>query len=228
MKIKYIAIIIILSIACRPLYAQTLKGTVVEKGTNDRMPNVFVKDANSKAISLTDKKGNFEISTSTGHTLIFSSPGYVSDTLYVFDMKLKTIEMVPQGTTLRQVTIQSTRTPFNPRAEYPDVYRKSKVYVLSPSSWFSKEGRNARRLKRYFAREEQEQHIDQVFNPVYVSTLVPLRGRDLEAFMVMYRPTYAYIMNNNGPSLAAYINDSYKKFMALPPEKRKIQRLDGK
>jgi len=54
---------------------------------------------------------------------------------------------------------------------------------------------------------------------------VPLRGRELEDFMTLYRPSYAYIMDNNGPSLAAYVNDSYKKFMALPPEKRKVQAL---
>lgn len=227
MKTKYFAFILLI-FAFRPLHAQMLKGSVVENGSNDKMPNVFVKDANSKAIALTDKKGNFEIATSTGHILIFSSPGYVSDTLYVVDMQPKRIEMVIQGISLNQVNIQSSRTTFNPREEYPEVYRKSKVYVLSPTTWFSKEARNARRLKRYFAREEQERHIDAVFNPVYVSTLVPLRGPELEAFMVMFRPTYAYIMDNNGPSLAVYVNDSYKKFMALPPEKRKIERLDGK
>jgi hypothetical protein len=96
---------------------------------------------------------------------------------------------------------------------------------MSPSTWFSREGKNARRLKRYFAREEQERHIDSVFSRVYVSSLVPLRGRDLEDFMTLYRPTYAYVMNNNGPSLAVYINDSYKKWRALPPEKRKVQEL---
>lgn len=227
MKTKYF-VLIILMFAIKPLHAQILKGSVVENGSNDKLSNVFVKDVNAKAITLTDKKGNFEIATSTGHTLVFSSPGYISDTLYVFNMDPKRIEMIAMGISLRQVNIQSTHTTFNPRAEYPDVYRKSKVYIMSPGTWFSKEGRNARRLKHYFAREEQERHIDSVFNPVYVSTLVPLRGRDLEAFMVMFRPTYAYIMNNNGPSLAVYVNDSYKKFMSLPPDKRTIERLDGK
>lgn len=226
MKIKYFAFIILI-FAFKPLRAQMLKGSVVENGSNDKMPNVFIKDANARAITLTDKKGNFEIATSAGHTLIFSSPGYVSDTLYVVDMQPKKVQMVALGIALHQVNIQASRATFNPRTEYPDVYRKSKVYVMSPTTWFSKEGRNARRLKRYFAREEQERHIDSVFNPVYVSTLVPLRGRDLESFMVMYRPTYAYIMDNNGPSLAVYVNDSYKKFMALPPDQRKIERLDG-
>jgi len=54
---------------------------------------------------------------------------------------------------------------------------------------------------------------------------VPLKGEDLENFMTMYRPTYAFINSNNSESLAVYINDSYKKYEALPPEKRSLQSL---
>lgn len=225
MKARYFALVILL-FALNPLYAQTyLKGSVVESGSNERIPNVFIHDVNSKEVALTDKKGNFEIKTGTGHTLIFTSPGYVSDTMYVISMDALRVRMKIQGIALNQVNITSTRAPFNPREEYADVYRKSKVYVLSPSSWLGREGRNARRLKRYFDREEQERHVDQVFSYAYVSSLVPLRGKDLENFMTLYRPSYAYVMNNNGPSLAVYINDSYKKFMALPPEKRIVPEL---
>lgn len=225
MKARYFVLIILL-FALKPLYAQPyLKGSVVESGSNERIPNVFIHDINSKEVALTDKKGNFEIKTGTGHTLIFTSPGYVSDTMYVISMDALRVRMKIQGITLNQVNITSTRAPFNPHEEYADVYRKSKVYVFSPSSWLGREGRNARRLKKYFDREEQERHVDQVFSYAYVSSLVPLRGKDLENFMTLYRPSYAYVMNNNGPSLAVYINDSYKKFMALPPEKRIIPDL---
>jgi len=223
MKAKLI-IIIALLLTVGAARAQSLKGSVVESGSNERMPNVFVRDVNTKEVALTDKKGNFEIKTQAGHMLIFASPGYISDTLYVTDLTPKRVKLLVEGIALREVNISAART-FNPRAEYPDVYRKSKVYILSPTSWFSREAKNARRLKHYFEREEQERHVDQVFNRTYVSSLVPLRGRELEDFMTLYRPSYAYIMDNNGPSLAAYVNDSYKKFMALPPEKRKVQAL---
>jgi len=107
------------------------------------------------------------------------------------------------------------------------VYEKSKLYPLSPSTWFGKEARDARRLKRYFAREEQERKVDQVFNRVYVGSIVPLKGQELDDFMQLYRPSYSFITGNNSESLAVYINDSYKKFMALPPDKRHLQRLEA-
>jgi hypothetical protein len=123
------------------------------------------------------------------------------------------------------VSISASRQAFDPKKEYPDVYQKSKVYVLSPSSWFGKENRDARRLKRYFRTEAEERHVDAVFTRAYVGSIVPLKGKDLEDFMTLYRPSYAFLRSNNSESLVAYINDSYKKFQTLPPEKRSLQRL---
>ncbi len=157
--------------------------------------------------------------------LIFDCPGFVSDTLYVVDMVQKKIMLETKTIALREVNINSTRTTFDPHKEYPDVYTKSKVYIMSPTTWFSKEGKDARRLKRYFVREAQERHIDAVFTRAYVGSIVPLKGQDLENFMTIYRPTYAFLQSNNSESLAVYINDSYKKFKALPPDKRSLQKL---
>ena len=214
----------LLLFAMKPLHAQMLKGTVGEAGSSDRIPGAFIRDINSTEVAVSDKKGNFELKTDSGHVLVFYSPGYVPDTLFLIDMKPKNVRLIMEGIVLREVNI-SAKKGFNPREEYADVYRKSKIYALSPSTWFSEEGRNARRLKKFFDREEQERHVDQVYTRAYVSSLVPLKGSELEDFMFMFRPTYAYITANNGPSLVVYVNDSYKKFMALPPEKRKMPRL---
>ncbi|MES2807101.1 MAG: hypothetical protein V4619_00655, partial [Bacteroidota bacterium] len=120
------------------------------------------------------------------------------------------------------------RLPFDPRVEYPEVYKKSKVYVLSPSTWFSKEGKDARRLKRYFASEEKERYVDKYYTPKYVATLIPLTGVELENFMALYRPTYEYVKANDGPTLAMFINDSYKKYKALPADQRQLQGLNAR
>jgi hypothetical protein len=208
------------------LFAQSLiKGAVVEFGSNTKMSDVFVKDITNKQITLTDKSGKFEIKSETGHILIFTSPGYVDDTLYVVDLNPKRVELKTRTINLTGVSITASKQSFDPHKEYPDVYTKSKVYPLSPSSWFGKDARDARRLKHYFEREEQEKKVDEVFNVVYVGSIVPLKGQDLADFMTLYRPTYSFITSNNSESLAVYINDSYKKFQALPPDKRHLQKL---
>ncbi|WP_299289846.1 hypothetical protein [uncultured Mucilaginibacter sp.] len=206
--------------------AQTiLKGTVYEGKSSRKLSNVFVRDINSKEVSLTDNSGNFSIRTVINHTLIFSSPGYVSDTLYLVDLNPKHIELSFRNITLNTVNVTSTRS-FNPREEYPDVYEKSK-FALSPSRIFGKEAKNARRLKHYFDRETDERQIDSIFNAAYVSSVVPLKGQDLENFMTLYRPTLAFLKKTPRSSLTLYLNDSYKKFMALPPEKRGLQKLSA-
>jgi len=225
MKYQYLILSILLFWACTVNAQTVVKGTVVELGKNNKMGDVFVRDNQNRQMTLTDSKGNFSIRTETGHTLIFSSPGYVSDTLYVTDFTNKKIEMVAQTIALRQVNISAKRETFDAHKEYPEVYTRAKVYPLSPTSWFSKEAKDARRLKKYFKHEEEERHVDEVFTMNYVQSIIPLRGQELENFMTLYRPSYAFIKNNNGPSLAVYINDSYKKYQALPADKRTLPDL---
>jgi hypothetical protein len=204
-----------------------VKGVVVEEGSNDRITNVFVHDTNNKQITLVDKNGKFTIKTGKNHLVIFDAPGYMSDTLVIIDNKPLTVVLKPAGVMLNEVQVNATRRlPFDPRVEYPEVYRKSKVYILSPSTWFSKEGKDARRLKNYFANEERERYVDKYYTAKYVASLVPLEGVELENFMALYRPSYAYVKNENGPTLAMFINDAYKQYKALPADKRQLQRLN--
>lgn len=197
-----------------------LRGTVYDGSSGNRMADVFIKNTTNNQVALSDKKGNFSIKAAPGHLLIFTSPTYTNDTLYVTSMREKRVKLNTTRIDLREVTV-TARANFNPETEYPEVYQKSKVYALSPSSWFSSEGRNARRLKKYFKREVRERKVDSAFSKVYVSSIIPLRGQQLEDFMTMYRPPYDLVEKNDRELMTLYINDSYKKFMALSPEKRK-------
>lgn len=226
MNIKYCIVLILLFLAGGAFGQTLVKGVVVESGSGIKMENVFVRDLNNKQATLTEKSGRFVINTEVGHRLIFSSPGYIADTLYVVDLSQKHIELKNQPIALREVNITATRTTsFDPHKEYPQVYEKAKVYPLSPSTWFGREAKNARRLKRYFQTEAEERQVDRVFTRTYVGSIVPLKGQDLEDFITLYRPSYKFITGNNSESLAVYINDSYKKYKDLPPEKRHLQPL---
>jgi hypothetical protein len=225
MRIKYFFIFLLCLTVALVKAQDVLKGKVIDGGSNASLSNVFIRDNAAKQYTITDKQGNFEINTETGHLLIFESPGYMSDTLYVIDMTPKKIKLEAQTIALREVNVSASRAAFDPHKEYPDVYTKSKVYVMSPTTWFSKEGKDARRLKRYFQYEAEERHVDAVFTRAYVGSIIPLKGQELENFMVLYRPSYAFLRDNNGPSLVTYINDSYKKFQALPPDKQRLPQL---
>lgn len=223
MKPRFI-IALLLSLFAFSVKAQTniIRGQVTDP-SNAKLPNVLIKNTSNNEITLSNDEGNFDIRALIGHTLIISSPGYVSDTLFVADTKFKNVKMTPLGITLGAVNVRGQR--FDPRTEYPQVYQKSKVYVLSPTSWFGKEAKDARRLKKYFEHEVEERKVDSVFTKLYVGSLVPLKGAELDNFMSLYRPSYEFVKSNNGASMAAYVNDSYKKYLALPPEKRVVPKL---
>src|ERR1700756_3097088 len=105
MQNKY-PLILILFFASLSASAQGLvKGTVWENGTNNRLENVFIRDKNTKQLTITDKQGNFQIRTEAGHILIFECPGYVSDTLYVIDLTQKKVQLQTQTIALREVSI---------------------------------------------------------------------------------------------------------------------------
>jgi hypothetical protein len=226
MKLRSIIIVALLSVITLSAKAQVLSGTVTETGKNTRLENVFIRDLGSKQVALTDKAGAFDIRTLLNHTLIFSLPGYVSDTLFVIDFKPKHIELKQAGISLQAVNIAENRAVFNPEAEYPEVYRNSK-FALSPSRMFGKQSRDARRLKRYFKTEVEQRQIDAVFTRALVSSIVPLKGKELENFMAMYRPTLAFAKNSSQQTLVVYINDNYKKFKELPPDKRSLPALSN-
>ena len=127
MKLKTFAIAVLL-LATGAVHAQDLlKGSVHENGTDAKLTNVFLHDINNNQLALADKNGNFQIKSAPGHTIIINSPGYVSDTLYVVDMMPKKIEMSVLTIALREVNINSSKSTFNPREEYPEIYEKSKV-----------------------------------------------------------------------------------------------------
>ena len=222
----FIAALFLLFIASAASAQDYLEGKVID-GASKGLSDVFIKNVTNNKITLTDEDGKFEIPASVGNLLIFSSPGYVADTLMLTSMNDLNIRLKTTTSLLSEVNVRSKRENFDPHTEYPDVYTKSKVYILSPSSLFSKESKNARRLKKYFDNEDKERAIDQAFSIAYVSGLVPLKGVELQTFMAMYRPTYEFVTANSGPSMASYVSDSYKKFKDLPAEKRRQSSLQS-
>jgi len=56
---------------------------------------------------------------------------------------------------------------------------------------------------------------------------VPLKGRELDGFMAMYRPSLSFVKSSSPQTMTLYINDSYRKFITLPPDKRALPTLNG-
>ncbi len=83
---------------------------------------------------------------------------------------------------------------------------------VSPFSFFSREAKQKRLLKKRLLKQEEESYVDRSFPVEWVSRLTGLRGDSLTRFMSLYRPSYKFCRNNNRDKLLLYINDKVKEF----------------
>lgn len=213
--------------------AQTVKGVVRERTSNTRLADVTVLNKMSDLQTTTDSAGTFKINGKPNQVLVFYKAGYKADTLLLIDERPVYRYLVPDKNMLATVEIKSDS--FAPEVQYADVYRKAEFLTSSqnmpltfyPSKFFSKEGRFARRFKKRLELEKTDRKIDQRFNNTVVRAITPLEGRELDCFMVLYRPAFKLLNKLDKDDLLLYIMNSYKEFKLLPAEKRVLPTLQG-
>jgi hypothetical protein len=211
--------------------AQQITGIVQDRATELTLENVAVVNKTSGQQTHTNAKGEFKIQGSLNQLLIFYQPGYHPDTLLLISLKPLKRYLVLDYKILK--TVQIKGEAFNPEVEYKDVYRNAESFRLSqnkpftffPSRYFSKEGKYARRFKRRLEQEKIERKIDARFNEAAVRALTPLNNKELDCFMVLYRPTLKALNKLDAEDMMFYIMNSYKEFKILPPEKRILPSL---
>nr|WP_198160736.1 carboxypeptidase-like regulatory domain-containing protein [Pedobacter panaciterrae] len=206
--------------------AQVVTGKVADRDSRLMLENVEVNNVNTTENVKTNAKGEFSIRATANQTLIFNQVGYLSDTVFLINIKPFGRYMVLNNKFLN--TVEITAEAFKPEFQYANVYRKAKAiqlfknkpFIFYPSKYFSREGKFARRFKRKLEREKTERQIDQRFNEKAVVAVTPLNEAELDYFMVLYRPNVKKLEKMDDDDMKFYLMAAYKEFKALPPEKR--------
>lgn len=224
--LRNLIIMLLCSTFSQFLKAQEIKGSVADRATSQLLARVQITNLTTKQKVETSSKGVFTINASPGQVLTFYQPGYLIDTLLLIDSKPLKRYLYLNTNMLKNVTIKGDA--FNPEVMYADVYRKAKYLKFEqntpltfyPSKYFSKEGKDARRAKRYLENEKIERQIDARFNEKLVSAVTALKGDELDNFMVLYRPTLKKLSKLDKDDLMMYVMNAYKEYKLLPVEKR--------
>jgi hypothetical protein len=128
------------------------------------------------------------------------------------------------ATTLNEVVINGNRLIDDLKRDFknapPPTGKNSALsYVFSPLgslyNLMSTDGKNTRRFSRYYANEVKESQVDIFFNTSLVKAQTGLQGKDLEDFMVKYRPDYLKTLNWTRYDALKWIADCYK--LEKPP-----------
>ncbi|WP_147425633.1 hypothetical protein [Mucilaginibacter gracilis] len=231
---RYLFIItILLWVTCYKANGQAnLQGRVYELQTRIHLQSIRVTNLNTKQFAITDTAGIFFIYAKPGDLLAFRGYSYKPDTISIVNKNHLEIFLEPVSNLLNEVKVTTpdvkTGTMKDPSLTgAPLVYQRDANgnYKGGVALRFGYgKDKKAIHNKQLSDEEAADYEIDNAFNEKALSKTIPLKGQELKDFILMYRPQIK-VFKAPGFNLTIYINDCYKKYMALPVDKRKPDQL---
>lgn len=230
MQRYYFILSILLSTICFKAKAQgTLMGRVYEYQTHIHLQSIKVTNLNTKQYTLSDTSGTFYIYAKPGDLLVIRGYAYQPDTVSIINKNHLEIYLVPEGKVLKEVNVTSATAETKlGNLKDPTLTGAPVVYQRDANGSYKGgvalrfgygKDKKAIHSKQVSDEEIADKQIDQAFNEKTVSQTIPLRGQELKNFILMYRPERG-VFKARTFNMTVYLNDSYKKYMALSPDKR--------
>jgi hypothetical protein len=218
------------------LRAQSLfRGRVLENKTRIALNNIRVQNLNNKQTAVTGSDGQFGINAKVGDMIVFKGYSYQADTLLLTDMHDKEIFLEPERNMLNQVTItdSSGRTSAaNKNMAYtdPDFHGQTAVYhrdekgnydggVTLRLHYFTKDDNDKKKAEVKAEDRKTKEQIISVFTPANIGKYVPLKGDDLNNFILLYIPDVKTYTSKDF-NLLTYLNTCYKTWLTLTDEQK--------
>lgn len=219
---------------CSILYAQDkIEGIVLDKDTKQRIARVLLINKTTGANTYNNMKGEFALEMNLGDQIIAQKEHYFNDTLIYNGAKVLIVNLKKTAILIDPVTVVARRSPeeilAQRRRDYSKTYRLAdpgSFISVGPNgaglsidavyNYFSKEGKNARRLIKYFEREYEDNVIDMRFSKELIRTVTGLEGEPLDNFLVRYRPSYDFVVAANHYQMVHYIKTKYEFFKHVP------------
>ncbi|MFT4093949.1 MAG: hypothetical protein QM640_09935 [Niabella sp.] len=241
MRVKFCFLLSLSFVFIYPALSQNLLKGRVNNYTYDTLyplPNATIKNITSGQSVVSDANGNYTIEANLSDQVIFSHTNYTSDTITVEDQFYISgydAALIEKSLFMNRVTVTGSYSndSLRRRQENASVFEKKPGItggntpeagvgiVLSPASFFSKDAKEERRLKKRLIRQEEDKYIDFVFSPGRVTSLTGLKDEELQAFFIRYRPTYALARKLGYEGMTVYINDKFKEFKTPQETKEK-------
>lgn len=226
MKAKYSLLLFIFFPFFVHAQKSVLKGIAYDADSRNKLNLVFVNNLTQKEGEHTGQKGDFSVQAEIGDLVVFSCPGYLSDTLIVEDMSPKIVLLRPALIVLDQVIVTAKGKAEDLKQVYSSAYSSASTSILSKDGGvslynaFSTQAKQKRAFQKFMDEELNQKVIDQKFNKQLVTELTKIRGQLLEDFMSYYRPTYSQVSAMSDFELRSYIINSYNEYIKLPAEAR--------
>lgn len=234
---------IILLVICfaATLHAQTVfSGRVFEFKTRVTLQGVVVQNLSNKLRAITGDDGRFSIAAQVGDLLVLKKFSYHPDTVLLTDMHDQEIFLQLENTMLKGVIITDSNghtSAANKNMTYydPQFHGQTAVYhrdrlgnydggVTLRLHYFTKDDKDKKKAQQKEEDREVDETILKVFTPENIGKYVPLKGTDMDNFIILYIPdvkTY----NSKDFNLLSYLNNSYKEWLKLPEDQRNAGQI---
>ncbi|MCD0487985.1 hypothetical protein LPB86_07080 [Pedobacter sp. MC2016-14] len=201
------------------------------------LQKVTVRNLSNKQVVTTKAAGQFEILAKQGDVLEFTLLGYHTDSLYLVDLKPKTVLLPTNSTALKEVNIRAaTVSPYlnagpDPNAKAPtrvgtdglegkkNTDRAGGITFALGHNRYKKDQQKARMLD---ARDSLETEIRLNFNEKTVEELTKFKGQELKDFIAYFRPSVARVKSERPFNYAYYIAEAKQTWLKIPVEQRKL------
>ncbi|UIR55770.1 hypothetical protein LZQ00_16065 [Sphingobacterium sp. SRCM116780] len=210
-----------------------IEGIVSDQHTKQRISTVSIRNTRTKSMVFNNTKGEFSIFAETGDTLIATSKEYFADTLLVKNTNVILFHLRRESIYIDEVSVVAKKDPDeilkNARIDYEKAFRLSEpgdlfsvgqngagLSINSIYSLFSREAKNAKRLKKIIENDYKDNIVDYKFSEQLVSRTTGLTGDELNKFRRIFRPNYFFIVSCNQYELTNYIKECYQKYQKNP------------
>ncbi|WP_461449260.1 hypothetical protein [Mucilaginibacter sp.] len=206
-----------------------------DKGTGARIAEVNVLNTSTGKSGYNNLQAEYHIDARIGDVLIFTKQNYFADTVKVKDYSSLAVYLNRSAIQLQQVNVQAG--PITPEQRLAATKRDyTKIYGLlgdkdllsvSPGegagisidalyNMFSREGRNAEKLRQTIQNDYYQNVIDYRFNRALVTRITGLNDPQLTEFMRRYRPGYYFVIASSEYDFVASIKANYRRYLRRP------------
>lgn len=214
---------------------QKIEGIVFDAQTKQRVSTVYLYNTQADTGVYNNLRGEFSITANPGDVLLVAAEGYFADTVEVTGQTTIALYLDRSSIWLKDVYVFGQKSPEEMLEEkkeaFPSIFEERKALLTTGHngaglsidalySLVSREGKNARNLRRIIERDYREAIIDYRFSKSMVAAATGLRGNELEEFMFNFRPSYYFVLNANDYKLAQYIMRCFEEYKRHPGFRR--------
>jgi hypothetical protein len=233
-------ILLLIAFNAGTCYAQRITGIVTDKTTNQPVNGALVSLSSQKAF--TNNLGEFTI-TAPGNNDSLKVTHFGYKPYQVILNKALTIvhiELEPAVIALNQVVVYANREDefkkdsINNRLAYASQFnytgpkikdaftgnankQPGELISINPLiliAALTKKSTPEYKFHKTLLNDEQAEYVSRKFNRGIVAPITGLKGDTLSAFLIRYRPDYAFAKKATDYDMINYIKDRYKEFAA--------------